>query len=230
VRLDPAAINLPAAASRALVVRRVNGRRAVRSTGDNRCGYAGPLLHSRRMKRSNLIAATALLAFTACETGYYPAPPPVTGYPRVERHPAPLPPPRQPIPVPPPPPRTFPQPEPWVDVTITTHERQVIQGYVAANLIAEKHPGKGKKPKNLPPGLQKKLDRGGSLPPGWERKFLKGQILPLDVYEQCHPLPNEVMVKLPPQPPGTVIVTIGGKVGRILAATREILDVFEVDY
>jgi len=38
------------------------------------------------------------------------------------------------------------------------------------------------------------------------------------------------MLKLPPQPPGAVIVAIGGKTGRILAATREILDAFEVEY
>ena len=187
------------------------------------------------MKTLILVTLPVLLALTACETGYYSAPPPVSGYPRVERQPAPPPPPvvvvRTPAPPqPPPPPRHFPKPEPWVDVSITVPERQVIQGYVAGHVIEEKHPRGGKKPKGLPPGLQKKLERGGSLPPGWENKFRKGEIVPVEVYEQCHPLPNEVMVKLPPQPPGTVIVTIGGKVGRILAATREILDVFEVEY
>lgn len=186
------------------------------------------------MKIWNAIATSAILGLTACETSYHSSPPPVTGYPRVETRPAPPPPVvvvRHPVPPPPPPQhRTFPKPEPWVDVSITVHERQVIQGYVAGHVIEEKHPHKGKKPKGLPPGLQKKLDRGGSLPPGWENKFRKGDIVPVEVYEQCHPLPNEVMVKLPPQPPGTVIVTIGGKVGRILAATREILDVFEVEY
>src|SRR5688500_8166352 len=29
----------------------------------------------------------------------------------------------------------------------------------------------GNRYKNLPPGLQKKLARGGSLPPGWEKKL-----------------------------------------------------------
>lgn len=29
----------------------------------------------------------------------------------------------------------------------------------------------GNKYKNLPPGLQKKLARGGSLPPGWQKKI-----------------------------------------------------------
>lgn len=185
----------------------------------------------RLLNALTVSATTLLLLFTGCETGRY-APPPVAGYP-------PAPPPRTyaspgnvPVPAHPPaaPPHSYARPEPWVDVSITTAERHVIQGYVAGCVIEEKHPRKGKKPKSLPPGLQKKLDHGGSLPPGWERKFRTGEILPVEVYQHCHALPREVLVKLPPPPPGTVIITIGGKVGRILAATREILDVFEVEY
>ena len=191
-------------------------------------------MKSRTMKLLNTLtisATTLLLPLTGCETGLY-APPRVAGYPPApspRSYPSPGSPPVTAYP-PTAPQRSYARPEPWVDVSITTAERQVIQGYVAGYAIEEKHPRKGKKPKNLPPGLQKKLDRGGSLPPGWEMKVRKGEILPVEVYEQCHPLPREVMVKLPPQPPGTVVITIGGKVARLLAATREILDVFEVEY
>lgn len=172
-------------------------------------------------------AMMTLLCLAGCETGHY-APTPVAGYPQASprhRHPAPVTahPPAAPA-------HTYHRPEPWMDVSITVSERQVIQGYVAGYVIWEGHPHKNKKPKNLPPGLQKKLDHGGSLPPGWEKKFRKGEILPLEVYEQCHRLPNEVLVKLRPAPPGTVIITLGGKVARLLAATREVLDVFEVQY
>ena len=107
-------------------------------------------------------------------------------------------------------------------------ERQIIQGYVAACDVEEQHYRKGKKAKKLPPGLQKKVERGGSLPPGWEMKVRRGEVMPVEIYERCNPLPKDVMVQLPPQPPGTVLVVIGGKVARLLAATREILDVFEV--
>ena len=92
------------------------------------------------MKR--LLTMPALLLLAGCETGHYAPPPPVAA------------------PPPPAPPRVQRAPEPWVDVSITTSERQVIQGYVAGYVIEEKHPKKGKKPKSLPPGLQKKLDRG----------------------------------------------------------------------
>jgi hypothetical protein len=186
------------------------------------------------MKLLNMLNPSAMvvtLFLTGCTSARY-APPPVAGYPqapppRAHTDPAP---PRVVVHPPAAPPRSYPRPEPWVDVSITVPERQVIQGYVAGYVIEERHPKRGKKPKRLPPGLQKKLDRGGSLPPGWEAKFRKGEILPVDIYEQAHSLPREVLAKLPPQPPGTVIITVGGKVARILAATREILDVFEVQY
>jgi len=186
------------------------------------------------MKLLNPLTFSAMmmtLLLSGCETGYY-GPPPVAGYPSApspRSYRSPGPPPATAY-QPAAPPRSQPRPEPWVNVSFTTAERQVIQGYVAGYAIQERHPKKGKKPKSLPPGLQKKLDRGGSLPPGWEKKLRKGEILPVDVYAQCHPLPREVVVKLPPQPPGTVVIAIGGKVARLAAATREILDVFEVEY
>ncbi len=82
----------------------------------------------------------------------------------------------------------------------------------------------------MPPGLAKKVARGGELPPGWQKKCVKGEILPVEVTKQCHPLPPEVVVKLPPPPAGTILITVDGKVVRLLEATREILDVFEVRF
>ncbi len=117
--------------------------------------------------------------------------------------------------------------EPWVtaNVRISDDERQVIRGYV------RDYPGqdkRGRKSKELPPGLAKKVARGEQLPPGWQKKCVAGQIMPVEVYEKTHPLPPELSVKLPAPPAGTVTVTIGGKVVRLLQATREILDVFDV--
>lgn len=116
--------------------------------------------------------------------------------------------------------------DPWIGVTITAGEKEVIQNFVKG--FEEPTGKKGKKSKSLPPGLQKKLARGGSLPPGWEKKLTKSEVMPVEVYKECHPLPPEVVVKLPPLPKGVITVTIGGKVVRLLEATHEILDVFEV--
>jgi hypothetical protein len=147
----------------------------------------------------------------------------------------------------PPPPRVIavksPQ-EPWVQVTINSREREVIREYVVHKNGNGKHGhGHGKshdddddggsvkqkgKQKALPKGVARKVERGGNLPPGWQNKCVRGRIMPVEVYRHCEPLPREVAVKLPAPPAGTIIVTIEGKAVRLMQATREILDVFDV--
>jgi hypothetical protein len=119
-------------------------------------------------------------------------------------------------------------------VIINPSEREVIRQYVVSTRSNRGHghgdDGKhgGKKDKGLPPGLAKKVERGGSLPPGWQKKCVRGQTMPMEVFKHCEPLPQEVLVTLPPPPAGTVIVTIEGKAIRLMQATLEILDVFDV--
>lgn len=118
-------------------------------------------------------------------------------------------------------------PEPWVKVGVqfSEQERATIRQYTGA------YKGKGKghgKTRELPPGLAKKLARGEDLPPGWQKKIEVGQTMPPEVYQHCHPLPPDLAVKLPPPPEPTITVAVGGKVVRLLQATREILDVFDV--
>lgn len=38
--------------------------------------------------------------------------------------------------------------------------------------------------KSLPPGLQKKLEKGQALPPGWQKKLAPGQFLAQDYYQR----------------------------------------------
>ncbi len=117
--------------------------------------------------------------------------------------------------------------EPWIraHVVIGAEERRIIQSHVDECVTPARH---GRKAKGLPPGLAKKAARGGDLPPGWQKKCVRGEVMPEEVYRQCHPLPPEIVVKLPAPPPGTILVTIDGKVARLARATREILDVFDV--
>jgi hypothetical protein len=116
--------------------------------------------------------------------------------------------------------------EPLVKATVvfSTKERDIIHGYAKTCTVAEK----GKKPKGLPPGLAKKVARGGELPPGWQKKCVRGEIMPAVVFKHCVPLPHELVVKLPPPPVGTILVTIDGKIVRLAKASMEILDVFDV--
>jgi len=112
-----------------------------------------------------------------------------------------------------------------VDFSITTSERKIIQDYCNGAGTKGK---KGKKAKSLPPGLAKKVARGGNLPPGWEKKVVVHEIMPPEVFKECHPLPQEIVVKLPAPPVGAITVAVEGRVVRLMEATREILDVFDV--
>ena len=117
---------------------------------------------------------------------------------------------------------------PWagLDVTIAPSERHVIRTYVHNCIEASK----GRKPNGLPPGLAKKVGWGwGSvLPPEWQKQCVRGQVLPNEVHKHCQPLPHAIIVKLPPPPPGTVLLAVDGTVIRVAYPEYEILDVFSV--
>lgn len=79
---------------------------------------------------------------------------------------------------------------------------------------------KKNKHKHLPPGLQKKLDRGHSLPPGWQKKIARGEVLDLHTYQHAE-------IIIPIDRYGVVSILIDDRIVRLIHATREILDVFK---
>ena len=83
--------------------------------------------------------------------------------------------------------------------------------------------GEPKKTKHLPPGLRKKLERGGELPPGWKRKVARGEVL--DVPSDA--LPGDWLSRLPRQPKGASIRRVDDEIVRVLDATGVILDVLK---
>lgn len=89
------------------------------------------------------------------------------------------------------------------------------------------HADGGKKPKKLPPGLRKKLERGGELPPGWQKKFARGEVVSDDVWAQRQYLPGRVSGDLRVIP-GTEVIQVGDRVARVLTDTREILDIIDL--
>jgi hypothetical protein len=116
--------------------------------------------------------------------------------------------------------------QPWLQVEITPLEKEIVQQHIVdIRKLQSKKPASGKA---LPPGLAKKAARGGALPPGWQKKIARGEVLPPAVYAQVQPLPEVVIRKLPPPPAGTILVTIDGKLVRLLEATHTILDVSEL--
>ena len=82
--------------------------------------------------------------------------------------------------------------------------------------------------KRCRPDSPKKWRGVKKLPPGWQEKIARGEVLPQTVYAQAQPLPEVVIRTLPPPPAGTILVTLDGKVVRLLEGTRTIVDVFEL--
>lgn len=101
-------------------------------------------------------------------------------------------------------------------------ERNLIRSHLLGNQ------GKAEGHKRLPPGLQKKVARGKSLPPGWQKKVAPGYSLDYQVYRQGTSLPDILLQRLPPAPVGSEIIQVQDKIIRLNAATRTILDVFNL--
>jgi len=70
------------------------------------------------------------------------------------------------------------------------------------------------KVQQLPPGLQKKVARGGTLPPGWQKKL--------------QPFPVELNARLAPLPSGYRRVVSGQVAMLIYDATNTVLDIIEL--
>ena len=85
---------------------------------------------------------------------------------------------------------------------ITATERQTILGYF------QQHPAVYAGAEPLPPGIAKKIARGGALPPGIAKRHFPGELIGL----------------LPPRP-GQQWLVVGTDVVLVQAATSLILDV-----
>lgn len=114
----------------------------------------------------------------------------------------------------------------WIGhtVAISESEREVIRAYVRDCVQSSK----GGKHNGVPQGLVKKGAWPGNMPEGWEKQCVKGQVLHAEIHKHCHSLPDDIVLKLPPPPPGTVLLAVNGKVVRVGYPTYEILDTFDV--
>lgn len=92
----------------------------------------------------------------------------------------------------------------------------VIISLLASPVIAKND--KHKKHSDLPPGLAKKAENGGSLPPGWQKKLVVGETLEKDIYQHRK-------VLIPVDKKGLVTIEIDGKIVRLFDATREVVEI-----
>ncbi|MHC4268025.1 MAG: hypothetical protein ACYSTS_06130 [Planctomycetota bacterium] len=111
------------------------------------------------------------------------------------------------------------------DNVITLEDKKIIMKYLKGVSAKKKH--KVKK-KSLPPGLAKKLARGGTLPPGWQMKVARGEVMDYEVYNNAISLPEELLRKISAIPEGTVLLHVGNKIVKVIEASRKIVDLFEI--
>ncbi|MDI3326431.1 hypothetical protein QKW35_18790 [Pontibacterium granulatum] len=107
----------------------------------------------------------------------------------------------------------------------SAQEHDVIREYYADH--GEKG-HKGGKVKDLPPGLQKKLDRGGELPPGWQRKLERGDVVDREVRAASHPIPEQLAERLPYDAATEEIIRVQDKVIRMSKGEGTIIDVIDI--
>jgi hypothetical protein len=76
-------------------------------------------------------------------------------------------------------------------------DRERIRAYLRHQewAAATESGGQGKH-KKLPPGLHKKLERGGELPPGWQKKLARGELLAPDLRRHADRLPEALHQEL----------------------------------
>lgn len=92
------------------------------------------------------------------------------------------------------------------------HDREVISTYYS-NHTQGLPPGLAKRGGNLPPGLEKQLERNGTLPPGLQKKL--------------EPCPVELERQLPPIPADYRRVVIGAHIMVVNRNTNVIVDIFK---
>ncbi|PWF64859.1 hypothetical protein CBX96_03575 [Shewanella sp. BC20] len=96
----------------------------------------------------------------------------------------------------------------------------VVLSLVAPITAFAKHDN-DKKDKDLPPGLQKKVDKGQPLPPGWQKKLRRGDILDYDIYDRGR-------VVVPIDRDGRISIEVEGSIIKLDEKSRKILDIINV--
>ena len=104
-------------------------------------------------------------------------------------------------------------------------DRDYIRHYLGGDGVSGDGHGKNK---SLPPGLQKKLERGGDLPPGWQDKVARGEVLEPDLLRRAHRLPEDLNLGLQGYSAGTELLLLEDRVVRVASGQGTVLDVIDI--
>lgn len=114
-----------------------------------------------------------------------------------------------------------------LDDIFSDKEKETIKDYYNEN--AKSGTGKYKgKVKELPKGLQKKLERGGKLPSGWQKKVARGEVLDKDLRENAEYLPEDLLSRLPKGDAATEIIKLKDKVIKVGKGEGTVVDIIYI--
>lgn len=109
---------------------------------------------------------------------------------------------------------------------LSERERRLLRDRVLEDRYGiESEPGKMK---SLPPGLQKKLARGGELPPGWQDKVRRGEVLDSDLYRSGERLPRRYLDNLGYDSEAAELILLGDRVVRVAQGRGTVLDIIDL--
>lgn len=114
-----------------------------------------------------------------------------------------------------------------LDEIFSDEEKSIIEDYYNRNAASGTGQHKGKK-KELPKGLQKKLERGGELPPGWQKKLSRGEVLDRETRYYSEDLPEDLISRLPGADAATEILRIQDKIVRVSKGEGTIIDMIDL--
>jgi len=87
---------------------------------------------------------------------------------------------------------------------------------------------KVKKQKQLPYGLQKKVDRGGELPSGWQKKLVKGEVIDQDILRHAKIVKTNYYYGYPYKTKNSEVYQVQDKIIKVMKATNIIMDVLDL--
>lgn len=114
-----------------------------------------------------------------------------------------------------------------LDDLFSDKEKTIIKDYYNENAASGTGQHKGKK-KELPKGLQKKLERGGELPPGWQKKLERGEVLDPQLRYSAKRLPKDLLERLRTEDAATEILKIQDKIIRVGKGEGTIVDMIDL--
>ncbi|WP_415897714.1 hypothetical protein ACMXYX_04500 [Neptuniibacter sp. QD72_48] len=114
-----------------------------------------------------------------------------------------------------------------LDDLFSDKEKETIKDYYNENAKSGTGKYKGKM-KELPKGLQKKLERGGELPPGWQKKVARGEVLDKDLRDNAEYLPDDLLSRLPKGDAAIEIIKLKDKVIKVGKGEGTVVDIIDI--